>query len=169
MVKEAERTARARGRALAQEQVDEPRYFTRELSQIQFDVRVLEQTRPGAHPLLERVKFLAISDFVLDEFLSIHFAGLLGRVEDGSRELTPDGHTLTEQLRRVREALGGLMREQRRIFDAELAPELAAAGIRFRRWPDLSEAQRRHLRDYFISDVFPVCTPLAVDSRSEER
>jgi polyphosphate kinase len=164
MVKEATRPGRGGGKTAEPVSLHGPRYFTRELSQIQFALRVLEQTRPGAHPLLERVKFLGISDFVLDEFLSIHFAGLLGRVEDGSRELTADGHTLTEQVRRVREALAGVMREQRRIFDEELTPELAAEGIHFRRWMDLTGAQRQHLREYFISTVFPVCTPLAVDS-----
>src|SRR5215212_3125796 len=157
MVRAAERAAEASAEEGA-------RYFTRELSQIQFDARVLEQTRPGAHPLLERLKFLAISDFVLDEFLSIHFAGLLGKVEDGSRELTPDGHTQTEQLRRVRKVLAKFMLAQRRVFDEEVAPELAAAGIHFRRYADLEGKQRRHLRDLFMSEVFPVCTPLAVDS-----
>jgi polyphosphate kinase len=101
MVETVERGAAERG-------VDGgPRYFTRELSRIQFIRRVLAQTRPDAHPLLERLKFLAISDLVLDDFLTIHFAALLGRVEEGSRELTPDGHTQTEQLRRVRHALAG--------------------------------------------------------------
>jgi GrpB-like predicted nucleotidyltransferase (UPF0157 family) len=159
MVEVADETVRA-----ADTEPDGPRYFTRELSLLQWCERTLDQARPGRHPLLERVKFLAFSDFNLDEFLSIHFADLLGKTEDGSRELTPDGHTQTEQLRRVREALAAFMTDQRRLFDEELAPELAAAGIHFRRYKDLTAAQRRRLHEYFISDVFPVCTPLAVDS-----
>ncbi|MGH2601524.1 MAG: hypothetical protein ACRDJ9_19330 [Dehalococcoidia bacterium] len=145
-------------------EIEGPRYFTRELSQIQYIERVLDQARREAHPLLERVEFVGFSGSNLDEFLSIHFAGLLGKVEDGSREITPDGHTQTEQLRRVREALAVLMREQSRLFNEELLPELAAAGIHFRRYADLNESQRRHLRERFMSEVFPVCTPLAVDS-----
>jgi len=140
-----------------------PRYFTRELSLLQFEERVLEQTRPGTHPLLERLKLLAISDSRIDEFLSIHFAGLLGRVEDGVADLTPDGHTQTEQLHRVRAALSPFMREQRRIFHDELVPELASAGIHFRRYKDLPASQQAALRERFIAEVFPVCTPLAVD------
>ena len=83
----------------------EHRYFSRELSMLQFHERVLDQARPRAHPLLERLKFLAISDANLDEFLSVHFPLLLGRVEMGDTTLTPDGNTQTEQLRRVRDAL----------------------------------------------------------------
>jgi polyphosphate kinase len=156
MVEAAERTA-------DRDVADEPRYFTRELTLLQFNKRVLDQTRAGAHPLLERVKFLAISDSNLDEFLSIHFSGLLGKVEDGVAELTPDGHTQSEQLRRVREALEPFMREQRRVFNEELVPALAAAGIHFRRYKDLPAVQQAALRQMFITEVFPVCTPLAVD------
>ncbi|MGD9891580.1 MAG: polyphosphate kinase 1 [Dehalococcoidia bacterium] len=141
-----------------------PRYFTRELSLLQWCERTLDQARPAMHPLLERVKFLAFSDFNLDEFLSIHFADLLGKAEEGSRELTPDGLTQTEQIRRVRAALAAFMAEQRRVFDEELVPELAAGGIHFRRYADLTAAPRRRLHELFMSDVFPVCTPLAVDS-----
>lgn len=143
--------------------VEGPRYFTRELSQVQYIERVLNQAGPGQHPLLERLEFLAISDLVLDEFLSIHFSGLLGKVEAHNSELTPDGHTQSQQLRRVREALAPLMREQRRVYHDQLVPELARAGIRFRRYAELAPAQRAALREMFIAEVFPVCTPLAVD------
>jgi polyphosphate kinase len=142
---------------------DGPRYFTRELSLLRFHRRVLDQAHAGAHPLLERVKFLAISDNNLDEFLSIHFSLLLGNVELGDTSLTPPGYTQTEQLNRVREALGPFMREQRRVFHEELVPALAAAGIHFRRYRDLTSAQQARLRERFLADVFPVCTPLAVD------
>ncbi len=140
-----------------------PRYFTRELSLLKFYQRVLDQARPGAHPLLERLKFLAISDSILDEFLTIHFSLLLGNVEMGETKLTPDGRTQTEQLRRVRDTLRPFMREQRRVFCDELVPELAAAGIHFRRYRELSAEQRSQLRAWFLAEVFPVCTPLAVD------
>jgi polyphosphate kinase len=141
----------------------DPRYFTRELTQLQFNDRVLDQARPGMHPLLERLKFVAISDSNLDEFLSIHFSNLLGKVEDNSGDLTPDGRTQTEHLVRVRSALRPFMREQRRVLHEELVPELAAAGIHFRRYGELSPACRAALRERFIAEVFPVCTPLAVD------
>ena len=139
------------------------RYFSRELSLLAFHERVLDQARPGMHPLLERVKFLAISDANLDEFLSIHFSLLLGHVELGGTALTPDGYTQVEQLRRVREALLLFMREQRRIFHEELVPELAAKGIVFQSCADLTSSEREALRIWFLREVFPVCTPLAVD------
>jgi len=140
-----------------------PRYFSRELSMLRFQERVLSQTRRGAHPLLERLKFLAISDSNLDEFLSIHFSLLLGRVEEGDTSLTADGLTQIEQLARVREALARFMCEQRRIFADELVPDLAESGIHFRAYDRLPAAQQRALREWFLKDVFPVCTPLAVD------
>ena len=139
------------------------RYFSRELSLLRFHERVLEQTRRGSHPLLERVKFLAISDSNLDEFLSIHYALLLDRVEAGDTSLTADGFTQTEQTHRVREAMARFMREQRRIFHDELVPDLAEAGVHFRAYRDLAPAKQRGLRGWFLSEVFPVCTPLAVD------
>ncbi|HYM68418.1 MAG TPA: polyphosphate kinase 1 [bacterium] len=139
------------------------RYFSRELSMLQFHERVLDQARPGTHPLLERLKFLAISDSNLDEFLSIHFSILVGRVEMGDTTLTPDGNTQTEQLRRVRDALQRFMLEQRRIFRQELLPDLAEAGIHLCAYRRLTSSHQVELREWFLKEVFPVCTPLAVD------
>lgn len=140
-----------------------PRYFAREVSMLRFQERVLDQARRGAHPLLERLKFLAISASNLDEFLSIHFSLLLERVEDGDTSLTPDGLTQTELLARLRGALGRFMHEQRRIFHEELLPDLAASGIHFRAYDHLPPPQQRQLREWFLKEVLPVCTPLAVD------
>src|SRR6516162_2949825 len=142
---------------------EEQRYFSRELSMLQFHERILNQTRREAHPLLERLKFLAISDANLDEFLSIQFSLLLGNVEAGDTTLTPDGNTQTEQLRRVRGALKRFMQEQRRIFHQELIPDLAEAGIHFCAYRDLTPAHQDELRQWFLNEVFPVCTPIAVD------
>lgn len=139
------------------------RYLSRELSMLQFQERVLDQTRRGAHPLLERLKFLAISDSNLDEFLSIQFSLLLGRVEVGDTSLTADGYTQTEQVRRVRDAQARLMREQRRIFRDELLPDLEAADVHLRPYRELPPAQQGPLQQWFLREVLPVCTPLAVD------
>ena len=84
------------------------RFFNRELSQLQFNERVLDQARPEAHPLLERLKFLAISDSSLDEFLSINFSLLLDRVDVGDTTLAEDGHTATEEARSLRRPCGDL-------------------------------------------------------------
>ena len=146
-----------------QETMGAPRYFSRELSLLDFHRRVLEQTAPGAHPLLERAKFLAISDSNLDEFLSIHFSLLLGRIEMGERFVSAGGHNPSEYLRRVRDALRSFMRDQRTVLNQQLEPEMAAQGIHFRDTARLSPGQQRLLRQWFLREVFPICTPLAVD------
>jgi polyphosphate kinase len=132
-------------------------------SLLQFHGRVLQQTRPNAHPLLERVKFLAISDSNLDEFLSLHFSLLLGRVEAGDAAPTPDGLSQTEHLARMRDSVREFMREQRRILADELIPELQSAGLRLLRYQELPEPAKTVLRRWFMAEVLPVCTPLAVD------
>lgn len=143
--------------------VTDARFFSREMSWLQFNQRVLQQARGTADPLLERLKFLAISDSNLDEFLSIYVAGLLGKAEVKDSELTPDGLTQAQQARRVREGIAAFMHEQRRVLVEELMPELADAGISFARYRQLSATHQEQLRQWFLAEVFPVCTPLAID------
>ena len=151
----------------ARDVVGDPRssapLISSEASLLHFHGRVLRQTRSGAHPLLERIKFLAISDTNLDEFLSIHFSLLLDRVEAGDVEPTPEGFSQIEHLARMRDATRAFMREQRRILADELVPDLHESGIRLLRYQSLPERTRATLRQWFMAEVLPVCTPLAVD------
>ena len=138
-------------------------FANRELSWIAFNRRVLEQARHAGTPLLERVKFLAIVSSNLDEFFEIRVAGLLQQADSASAELSLDGITPRENLRRIRAAVDTLVADQYACWHQELIPLLAAAGIGFRTAVELEGAERAWVTDYFEHQVLPVLTPLAVD------
>jgi polyphosphate kinase len=138
-------------------------YFNRELSWIEFNRRVLEEAQDTRHPLLERIKFLAIFSSNLDEFFMIRVSGLKDQIAAGVVNAPPDGMTPTQQLERIRSLLLPMMQEQRRIFYEDLLPALEAAGIRIQRYRELGDADCDRLRAYFQQEILPVLTPLAVD------
>lgn len=138
-------------------------YFNRELSWLEFNRRVLEEAQDPSHPLLERIKFLAIFSNNLDEHYMIRISGLKRQVDAGVHETPPDGMTPAEQIAAFRERVIPLMREQRRLLNEELLPQLAKHGVHVHRYADLTTAQKTALREYFENEVFPVLTPLAVD------
>jgi polyphosphate kinase len=139
-------------------------YFNRELSWIEFNRRVLEEVQDVRHPLLERVKFLAIFSSNLDEFFMIRVSGLKDQIEAGVVNLPPDGMTPTQQLERIRAIVLPMMQEQRRILYEDLLPQLDAAGIQIYRYADLADADCDWLRAYFQAEILPVLTPLGVDT-----
>jgi polyphosphate kinase len=112
---------------------------------------------------LERVKFVAISDTNLDEFMMVRVSGLLEQVRADVIERTPDGLTPEEQLSRIRPAILALMKAQRACLRDRLLPALAAAQIRLTTLDELSPRARNELDRYFEREVFPVCTPLGFD------
>jgi polyphosphate kinase len=138
-------------------------YVNRELSLLEFQRRVLEETDDPSVPLLERVRFLSIFGSNMDEFFMIRLAGLKQQVAAGVREPGPDGMTPAEQLSAVRRVANEIKDEARRIWRERLAPALAAEGIRVLDYDQLPIEARIELRTYFESSVFPVLTPLAVD------
>ncbi len=138
-------------------------YFNRELSWIEFNRRVLEEAQDPRHPLLERVKFLAIFSSNLDEFFMIRVSGLKDQIAAGVVNVPPDGMTPLQQLQRIRSLVLPMMQEQRRVFYEEILPELAANGIRIQRYRDLDDADCDRLRAYFQNEILPVLTPLAFD------
>jgi polyphosphate kinase len=138
-------------------------YFNRELSWIEFNRRVLEEGEDSRHPLLERVKFLAIFSSNLDEFFMIRVSGLKDQVSAGVTNTPPDGLTPAEQQAAVRAAVLPLMQEQGRCFHDDVMPALAAAGIHLLRHDELCPEERDYLRDYFHNEILPVLTPLAFD------
>ncbi|MCS6800969.1 MAG: polyphosphate kinase 1 [Chloroflexota bacterium] len=142
---------------------DRGRYFNRELSWLQFDERVLHEAVRERHPLLERVKFVAISDTNLDEFMMVRVSGLLEQVRAGVTERSPDGLTPEEQLALIRPAILSLMQAQRACLRDILLPALEAEQIRLTTLDQLSPATRADLDRYFDQEVFPVCTPLGFD------
>ncbi len=142
---------------------DSPRRFiNRELSWLSFNTRVLEEASNKRHPLLERVRFLSISAANLDEFYMVRVAGLVDMLQTRSTLLSDDGMTPAEQLLAIRERASALMANQQDVW-ASLQDDLREAGIAVLDSGELTEAERSWLDTYFIDQVFPILTPLAID------
>jgi polyphosphate kinase len=138
------------------------RYINRELSWLAFNERVLAQSHNAAHPLLERLRFLSISASNLDEFYMVRVAGLRGQRAAGVKATSLDGLTPAEQLAEIRRRAGELTHAQHVCWSGLLA-ELRAQGIAVVAAEELSAEERAWLEQYFLSTVFPVLTPLAID------
>ncbi len=143
--------------------LDDPAlYLNREISWLAFNARVLDEARDDRQPLLERVKFLAITHSNLDEWYMVRVSGFQQQVEAGIAELTPDGMTPAQQLAAIRARVAPMLAEAAALFEDELRPALAATGIPILDHRQLTRGQQRALREYFERDVFPVLTPLAL-------
>jgi len=137
-------------------------YINRELSNIEFNRRVLHEAQAD-HPLLERVKFLAIFHANMDEFFMVRVSGLKQQFKLGVTATAPDGLLPREQLANVHRTLTQLFAESNAIWREQLHPQLSEANVHVLRYEELSKGQRNKLRAYFEREIFPVLTPLASD------
>lgn len=138
------------------------RFYNRELSWLQFNRRVLEEAQNEHHPLLERLRFLSISASNLDEFYMVRVAGVYGQVSAGVQTLSQDGLTPAQQLRAINRFAAGLVADKQACW-RELRVELAQAGIHILEPKDLRADERSWLRRLFLTHIFPILTPIAVD------
>ncbi len=138
-------------------------YENRELSLLEFHRRVLAQARDPEVPLLERLRFLAISSTNLDEFCEIRVAGLKQQIAYGVSQSGPDGLSPQETLQRIAQVAHELVAEQYRILNEELLPALAEEGVRVLARREWSPAQAEWIREFFAREVAPILTPIALD------
>lgn len=143
-----------------------PEYFyNRELSWILFNYRVLSEARDNKLPLLERLRFLAITASNLDEFYMIRVASLKDMVQVGYSKKDISGMTPTEQLAAISEKTHKLVDEQYQTYNHSFLSGLDREGIHIiPHYEELSETQAKYVDDYFHAEVYPVLTPMAVDS-----
>ena len=138
-------------------------YLNRELSILDFNLRVLEQATDRRHPLIERLIFLLIFSRNLDEFFEIRVAGLLQLVSFGRNAPGPDGLMPQEVLELISKICHAAVERQYRILNDDLLPALAAEKIRFLRREEWNEKQSVWVRKYFKEQVLPVLTPIGLD------
>jgi len=142
-------------------------YLNRELSWLDFNQRVLEEAADTSIPLLERLKFLAISASNLDEFFRVRVGGLMTLERQHVTRTDAAGLTPEQQLTAIRRRVRQMTEEQYRVYREELEPQLAATGLRRLRPAELSAAQKRVLRQLFQDEIFSVLTPIAVNAQEE--
>lgn len=144
----------------------DPRYYcNRELSWMQFDERILEEARDATLPLFERLKFLAITASNLDEFFMIRIASLKDMKNAGYKKTDIAGMTPKMQLAALSEVTHDFVAEQYSTFTRMLMPRLQEEGLRFvKHHEDLTDKEKTFVDEYFRESVYPVLTPMAVDS-----
>jgi polyphosphate kinase len=138
-------------------------YLNRELSILDFHLRVLEQAVDTRHPLIERLNFLLIFSRNLDEFFEIRVAGLLQKLSFDSSSVSSDGVLVEDTLKSIADICHQAVEKQYRILNEDLFPALAAENIRFLKRDELNAAQAAWVKQYFKEQVLPVLTPISLD------
>ncbi|MBS1538424.1 MAG: polyphosphate kinase 1 [Bacteroidetes bacterium] len=139
-------------------------FFNRELSWLQFNLRVLEEAEDHNHPILERLKFIAIFSSNLDEFFMVRVAGIKEQIESELLEISSDGKTPLEQLAGLRAQLLPLVLRQTAILMNDVLPSLEREGVHIHPFAKLNQREKDSLCNTFCEDILPVLTPLALDT-----
>ena len=138
------------------------RFYNRELSWLQFNRRVIEEAENKSHPLLERLRFLSISASNLDEFYMVRAAGIYGQVRAGITTQSQDGLTPAEQLTAINKFVAGVVADKQACWRG-IRDELDKVGLHVVKPHQLSAKQRDWLEKLFMTHIFPILTPIAVD------
>ena len=160
----ADAGARAEARSELATDLDDPRlYLNRELSWLDFNDRVLAEAQDPRNPLLERVKFVAITSSNLDEFYAKRIGWLQRLLRTNPARRTVDGLSVAAQLMQAKERCATMRQAADALWVRELRPALAAAGVRIVSFDSLNDAEQAELGEYFKRMILPVLTPLVVD------
>jgi polyphosphate kinase len=143
------------------------RFFNRELSWLEFNQRVLEEAQNTSLPLLERLKFLAITASNLDEFFMVRVGGLQALYARGSKSKDPAGMTPNQQLTAISDRANALTRDQYTCYLEQIEPSFGDAGIQRLRLDDLSTSQTQFVQQFFHDEIMSVVAPLAVESTED--
>lgn len=143
--------------------LDPALYINRELSWLEFNQRVLDEAKDLRHPLLERVKFLAIASSNLNEFFMIRVAAIKEQILADVVEYSPDGKIPVQQIKDIHRRVSVMIKEMGDVFWNELHPRLTESGIHLLRIDELNNDERERLSGDFAKEIFPVLTPLAFD------
>lgn len=144
--------------------VDGQQFFNRELQWLEFNRRVIYQAQDARTPLLERLRFLGIFTSNLDEFIMKRVGGLKRQVHFGLSKRSQDGLTAKEQLQSIRASLKNHYEEVAKTYKKNIIPDLFNHNIYLKKWKDLTDEQRKYLKEYYRANIFPVLTPLVVDN-----
>jgi polyphosphate kinase len=149
---------------MARISLDDPRfYLNRHLQWMAFNQRVLQEAQDRSNPLLERVKFLAITANNLDEFVEIRVSSFLQKIEHGSRDVSADGRTPAEELELVTSSMQSFVKEQYKCWNDELLPALGKHQIRVLSVDQLSSKAAQVAKTFYDRRVYPMLTPVTVD------
>jgi len=138
-------------------------FFNRELSWLKFNQRVMDEAADNKNPLLERLKFVAITSSNLDEFFMVRVAGLKHQLENGINHQDIAGLTVKEQLGAISESAHSMVKQQYAYYKI-IIKKLAQSGILFPDIHGLTKKEKEWLENYFLKTVYPVLTPMAVDA-----
>ena len=138
------------------------RFYNRELSWLQFNRRVIEEAMNRNHPLLERLRFLSISASNLDEFYMVRAAGIYGQIAAKVQTVSQDGLTPAQQLTEINQFVAELVKAKQACW-IELKTELAKANLEILEAKELRSSEREWLHSLFLTHIFPILTPIAVD------